>query len=269
MVNKSKVSSQKKYALIGFTIGLAPILCAGMLWLVNRLDDIEKWTKLIETFVPLLQAMSWPLVVFFILFYFDVPLKKFLTDMGEFSFKAGTSGLEATAKRQQVEAAALLGAASARKSGDSEDTEVPDEDRAREIANVVTQSVTPKGTIRLAEASVLWVDDNPANNRYERKSLEAFGIRFTISTSTDDALERIKLAKYDVIISDMGRPEGPRAGYDLLEKLQKSNIATPFIIYSSSNRPEHKAEAYRRGAFGSTNNPRELFQLVLNAIQNS
>jgi hypothetical protein len=42
---------------------------------------------------------------------------------------------------------------------------------------------------------------------------------------------------------------------------------TPFIIYAGSNLPEHKREAQQKGALGSTNNPRELFQLVLSAIQ--
>jgi hypothetical protein len=68
----------------------------------------EQATKLIEVIVALVQALSWPLIVLFILIYFGNPLKKFLSDIGEFTFKAGASGLEATAKRQQIEAAALL-----------------------------------------------------------------------------------------------------------------------------------------------------------------
>ncbi len=230
--------------------------------------DVEKWTKLIEVTVSLIQALSWPLVVLFILIYFGTPLKKFLGDIGEFTFKAGTSGLEATAKRQQVEAAALLGAASATKPGEvPTGKQVSDEDKAREIANVVTQAVTSKATRRLAEASVLWVDDNPANNIYERKSLEALGIRFTISTSTEDALEKVRLSKYDVVISDMGRPPDRQAGYALLEGMHNLQVDTPCIFYTGSVRPEHKAEARRRGAFGSTDNPQELFQLVTSAIQ--
>lgn len=228
----------------------------------------EQFTKLIESIASLVQALGWPLLVLFLVLYFGAPLKKFLSDVGEFTFKAGASGLEATAKRQQIEAAALLGAASASKTGDSSGQKPPpDEDKVREIANVVSQAIKPKGIRRLTEASVLWVDDNLSNNLYERKALEALGIRFTLNTSTNDALEKLRTYKYDVIISDMGRPPDKQAGYTLLAEKQKLGDTTPYIIYAGSNAPEHKAEARQKGAVGSTNDPQELFQLVLGAIQ--
>jgi len=40
----------------------------------------------------------------------------------------------------------------------------------------------------------------------------------------------------------------------------------PLMIYALGNRPEHRQEALRRGAFGNTNNPQELFQLVMRAL---
>lgn len=232
--------------------------------------NAEQLTKFIEAVAALIQALGWPLLVLFLAIYFGAPLKKFLSDVGEFTFKAGTSGLEATAKRQQIEAAALLGAASATKPGDSSGTKTPpDEAKAKEIANVISQSVKPNSLRRLAEASVLWVDDNPTNNLYERKSLEALGIHFTISPSTEDALEKLRSYKYDVIISDMGRGLDRKAGYTLLAAKQKLGDKTPYIIYAGSNLQEQKVEARQKGAIGSTNNPQELFQLVLGAIQSS
>lgn len=226
----------------------------------------EQFVKMIEITLALVQALIWPLVVLFILIYFGNPLKKFLSDIGEFSFKAGASGLEATAKRQQIEAAALLGAAST-KSPESLDGRKPsDVENAREIADVVSRNVHPQRLRRLAEASVLWVDDAPANNIYERKALETLGLRFNISTSTEDALEKLRLRSFDVIITDMARPSDKQAGYTLLQALRDLGDTTPTIIYASSNLPEHKAEARRRGAMGSTNNPQELFELVLGAI---
>jgi len=119
---------------------------------------------------------------------------------------------------------------------------------------------------RPASRKILWVDDIPENNFYERRALEPLGMQFTISKSTEDALKKIRQDNYDVIISDMGRPEGNRAGYTLLEEIQKMGINTPFIIFSGSNLPEHKAEASKKGAYGSTNNPTELFELVVSSI---
>lgn len=104
--------------------------------------------------------------------------------------------------------------------------------------------------------------------------MEAVGIHITISTSTEAALENIRSNTYDVIVSDMGRqtrnPQAPydkRAGYTLLEKLREQHILTPFIIYAGSRSPEHQAETKRHGGFGTTNNSQELFQMVIDAIQ--
>jgi CheY-like chemotaxis protein len=128
------------------------------------------------------------------------------------------------------------------------------------------ESGTSPINLKLNGAKVLWVDDNPFNIGYPKNALEVLGIQFTMSTSTEEALEKIHLQKYDVIISDMGRPPDMQAGYTLLEELQKRSINIPFIICSSSDRPEHRAEAARRGAFGSTNNSQELFNLVISAL---
>ena len=197
----------------------------------------DQLIKLIEVIIALIQALSWPLLVLVILMYFGNPLKKFLENASEFTFKG--PGWEATVKKQQIEAAK---------------------------AKVVDQA-GPQGLRKLGEASILWVDDNPSNNFYERSALEKFGVRFAISTSTEDALEKIRVNKYDAIISDMGRRTDARAGYTLLAEKQKLGDTTPFIIYAGSNAPQHKAEARQKGAIGSTNNPQELFELVTSALQ--
>lgn len=113
---------------------------------------------------------------------------------------------------------------------------------------------------------ILWVDDRPDNNRYERQAFEAQGLEFTLARSTSEALSLMKDNKFAAIISDMGRVEGPREGYALLETIRKAGFTTPFFIYAGSNSIEHKAEAKRRGAQGSTNNPSELFSMVMNTI---
>jgi len=86
--------------------------------------------------------------------YFGSALKRFIGSMGEFSLKAGATGLEATAKKQ-IEAAALLGAASAKQPGDAAEAKQVPEERACEIASFVSKAITPKVTRRLDEASVL------------------------------------------------------------------------------------------------------------------
>jgi CheY-like chemotaxis protein len=115
-------------------------------------------------------------------------------------------------------------------------------------------------------ARVLWVDDRPENNVYERKAFEAQGVDFSIALSTKSALEQLENNKFAVVISDMGRKEGPKEGYVLLDEMQKRAIDTPFVIYAGSNSAEHKKLARERGAIGSTSRPDELFTLVMNAL---
>jgi CheY-like chemotaxis protein len=119
---------------------------------------------------------------------------------------------------------------------------------------------------RQTPLAVLWVDDRPSNNFFARRTMEGWGIQFTISTSTDDALGKLIQHRFDAIISDMGRPPDSRAGYTLLEAIRQQGISIPYIIYASSDRPEHTAEAMSRGAFGSTGTLDLLFQLVARAV---
>jgi CheY-like chemotaxis protein len=113
---------------------------------------------------------------------------------------------------------------------------------------------------------ILWVDDRPENNTYERQAFEAMGLRFTLALSTDEAFERLSQAKFAAIISDMGRREGLREGYVLLDRLRKEGDGTPLFFYAASNAPEHKRETREHGGQGCTNNAQELFEMVTRAV---
>lgn len=225
--------------------------------------SIDGLVKVIEALTKLLGVLVWPALLAYILARFGPALREFFFTLVEFSFKGG--GFEATVKRKQAEAASALVAASVARP-DAEITPESAAREAKEAADVVAESVNPRIIRRASEATVLWVDDRPNNNIYERQSLEALGVSFVLATSTDEALDKIKRQKFDVIISDMGRPPDQRAGYTLLEKLRASGNQTPFVIYAGSNAPEHKAEARSCGALGSTNRASELFGYVLAAI---
>ena len=124
--------------------------------------------------------------------------------------------------------------------------------------------MTPTVVRRAHEATVLWVDDNPANNRMERDAFALMGFRFTLSQSTEDALARLGERRFDAIITDMGRSGDGSAGYTLLDAVRQQGDQTPFFIYAGSNR--HKDEAMRRGAQGSTNRADELLQMVASTL---
>ncbi|HSM83831.1 MAG TPA: response regulator [Nodosilinea sp.] len=223
-------------------------------------DDI---VKLIDAVAKLLNVLIWPGILLFILIRFGRDLREFFSSLGELSLKG--AGFEASLKRKQAEIVAALSAAAAAK---------PNEDETREsaakeamiAADVVAEVVTPRAVRRANRSTVLWVDDNPNNNRYERQALEALGVSFVLAQSTDEALKKLSRQRFDAIISDMGRPPDSRAGYTLLDKLRSNGDQTPFVIYASSRAPEHVAESRRHGAIGCTNNANELFEMVLSVL---
>lgn len=226
--------------------------------------SIDECVKLIEALTKLLAILIWPLLVLFVLLRFGPAIREFLSSLGEFSLKA--AGFEASAKRIKAEATAALAAAVASR---SELGATPEEavHEARAAVSVVAETVTPQVIRHAGRSTILWVDDMPRNNNYERQSLEALGVSFVTSTSTEDALEKLRTRSFDVIISDLGRPPDSRAGYTLLDKIRASGDKTPFIIYAGSRAPEHQAESKRRGALGCTNSPSELFEMVLVALR--
>ncbi|MEQ9919597.1 response regulator [Pectobacterium brasiliense] len=115
-------------------------------------------------------------------------------------------------------------------------------------------------------SNILWVDDRIDLINNEIKALNEVGINVQWAISTSEALGRINEMKFDLVISDMGRPEGVRAGYSLLDEVKRIKPDIPFIIYAGSNDIEHRREANKRGAFGSTNNAYELFNYILCAL---
>jgi CheY-like chemotaxis protein len=225
---------------------------------------IEQVAALLKAVGELLGVLVWPAVAVFVLVRFGPALREFFGSLGELTFKA--AGIEATAKRQQAAVAAALGAAIATSHTPEDAVHGNAADRARDVADVVVARVNPRTVRQTTGSRILWVDDRPMNQRFERRSLEALGITFDTVLSTDDALAKLALNGYDVVISDMGRPPDARAGYTLLDAMRQRGIRTPFIIYTASNTPEHAAEARTRGAVGITNKADELFNLVLNAL---
>ena len=218
--------------------------------------------SLLKAIAGLIGVLVWPALLVFLIVRFRGVIGDFLGDLSELSVKAG--GVEATAKRRE-EAVAALGAAIANRESGSPEASVAS-DPSEAVAALERALPNARAYRRIQGAMVLWVDDRPDNNRFERQSLAALGVDFTLSTSTQDALARLNHRTFDLIISDMGRPPDPRAGYALLDELRSREDSTPFIIYAGSKSPEHVAEARRHGAIGCTNSPSELIELVTQSL---
>jgi CheY-like chemotaxis protein len=219
--------------------------------------------QLASTIVTLIGALVWPGALILCVLLFRKPLAVFFENLAELNVK-GPGGMEASAKRGPAAAAAAVAAAEAAKTTESgEQTDLED---ARDIAK---EMPGPRAQRRIAGARILWVDDRPANNRYERQSLEALGITIDLSTSTDSAIEMAVEDRYRLIVSDMNRPPDPQAGYTLLSALSREGVRAPVVFYTSTKTPAQVAEARARGAAGITNSPREIFAIVTDFLAKS
>lgn len=225
--------------------------------------DVDSAAKLLEATAKLVGVIIWPAAIGYIVVRFGSNVGDFISDLGEMTLKGG--GFEASVKRRQSEAGAALVAATISRSEEGA-TPASAANAAKEATQAVGE-VNARTLRRIEGSQVLWVDDKPSNNNYERQALEALGVKFVISTSTDDAMSILMTRHFDAIISDMGRPPDAQAGYTLLDKLRASGNRIPFIIYASSRSPEHQTEARHRGAVGCTNNAIELFEMVVSTLQ--
>lgn len=141
---------------------------------------------------------------------------------------------------------------------------------AEEAVGAATEMLTTQTVKRASKTKILWVDDRPQNNRQLQQSLQASGMTIHLAETTEQAMERLRRERFDLVISDMGRSDDSRAGYVLLEQMRNAGIKLPLIFYSAGgNLPEHKRLAQERGAFGSTNKGTELFRLVFSALNAS
>jgi len=153
----------------------------------------------------------------------------------------------------------------ARKHPNWQGNEAPKADQKRALARAATERRLTEG------AEILWVDDRPANNRYEARMLRGFGAMITFACTTEEALEALKRADddhepFDLILSDISRAfptPDDRAGIEMLPRLRAAGHHQPVILYVGN--PDAGAPT-PAGAFGVTARADELLNLILDAL---
>lgn len=212
-------------------------------------------TGQISAVAALVDALAWPVVALIVLCVLAGPVRRLLAREG--ATLSGPGFAISTGS-----ATAALARANADKSGKQRNE--------REVGQQIRRAAAIIGR-QTEQPHVLWVDDHPRNNRFETEALRALGFVVTPVTSTQEALDELRGSPgyYDLVISDMGRGDDPRAGYTLLSRMRTELDQTPVIFYSSSNDPRHDQEARRRGALGSTNDPALLVEKVVTAVDSA
>lgn len=116
----------------------------------------------------------------------------------------------------------------------------------------------------LQGARILWVDDRPDNNLFERAAFTSMGATISLAMSTDEAVAMLEAEPADVLISDMERYGNAEAGLQLLKSIQGLLERPDMIFYVGSL---DRGRGTPPGAFGITNRPDELIHLVLDILE--
>lgn len=173
-----------------------------------------------ESLASLLGAIAslvWPLICVFAIIFFAKQIRQVL-ESRKFTIKV--AGNELT-----------VGEA-------SEQQRIIINDIQQKIAELEKRLVQPSAKAIIPERGeanlsnrVLWVDDRPKNNSYFMSYLEERGITVETALSTVEGIEKLRSRTYDVIISDMGRPEGEKAGIDLVKAVRTLNKDISVYIF--------------------------------------
>ena len=137
-----------------------------------------------------------------------------------------------------------------------------------DIADCVAAMPTLAATPRRA-ARVLWIDDRPANNEYERKLLRPDGIVFDNVVSTEEALEQLAAESYDLVITDLGRQgSSDRSGTAGAAFLEHPVVrgGPPVIVYAGRYAVTQRDDLIGRGALDVMSSREQLLKTVLTVL---
>lgn len=111
---------------------------------------------------------------------------------------------------------------------------------------------------------VLWVDDHPEWNLYERMALSELGVYVDVAHSTDEALVFAGRTCPDLVISDMVRGSESSAGMELVARLRAKGLDMPVAFYVGQ---VDTRRGVPPGAVGIVDRPDEILHLALDVLE--
>jgi hypothetical protein len=207
-------------------------------------------TTLIET----LPGLLWVLFAVTALFVLRRPVVEQLRRLRAANTPFGTFDFEVTLNLVER-------AADSRKhaTGGTGDADVP----SRAALRAVVSRLEHAGGF-LAGGRLLWVDDHPVNNAPLAEVFATAGMSVRAVRSTDDALAELARGQYDVVITDLARPEDPVAGFDLADRLAAQRDGLPVILFTFGFDPRRGVSP---GLFAFTDAEDELIHLVIDVME--
>jgi two-component system nitrogen regulation response regulator NtrX len=115
-------------------------------------------------------------------------------------------------------------------------------------------------------AKILVVDDMAAIRTSLREILEEEKHEVAEAKDGEDAFKKLEQEYFDIAFCDVKMPK--LDGIELLEKVKKAGITTPFIIISAHGTKETALECIKRGAYFFIQKPFESIETILIHLRN-
>ena len=109
-------------------------------------------------------------------------------------------------------------------------------------------------------AHILVVDDDEGIRSLVKKYLNQNKYLITTANSAEDAYEKIKIIKYDIIILDIMMPG--KSGLEFIQE-NKKNLDTPIILLTAKGQADERVEGLEVGADDYLPKPFEPKELIL------
>lgn len=199
--------------------------------------------------ISALAALAWPIVFAVLLYKLYEPIRVLVDSARARKFTIKVAGNELTMEEVSEQQRAIL------------------TDLQEKVAEIEKQAPTAIARTSTESQSsrkrILWVDDQPKNNSYLVAGLSERGVMVDTALSTDEAVAKIKTGNYDIVISDMGRPEGDQAGLDLTRQLKELSVQAPIYIFCGGWAAKNlRKQALDAGVSGITSSGTTLLSML-------
>jgi CheY-like chemotaxis protein len=210
--------------------------------------SVEASAKLISA----LASLAWPLVFAVLLFKLYAPIRALVDSARARKFSIKVAGNELTMEEASEQQRVILA-----------DMQTKFSELEKRL-----QAAPDYSTVQLQGAStiskrILWVDDNPKNNSFLVALLEERGAKVEVAISTDEAMTKLRKQRFDIILTDMRRPEGEKAGINLVRRAKAIDASLPVYIFCGAWAAKNmREEALAAGASGITSSGTTLLSFL-------
>lgn len=216
---------------------------------MDQVPDMESLAKLIASCASLL----WPVVFAVLLYKLFGPIRALVESARGRKFSIKVAGNELSMEEASEQQRVVLS-----------DLQSKLAELEKRLAARGPEAMAPRASLPLrSNKRILWVDDKPKHNSYLISTLKDRGVTVDTSQDSADALQRLQGSGYDIVISDMARPEGDQAGISLIRAMRGLGLKVPVYLFCSSWAAENlRDQALDAGAAGITASGTTLLSML-------